>query len=136
MFQQMPNKRTRIIGIDYGRRKIGLAIAEGSLAEPYGVIGFNSKKEALKKIEQVVQVEHVEQVVIGVSEGRMGIEQKNFGEKLGNILKTPVVFQDETLTTQDAQKLSRNAQIKRKKRQNLEDAYSAALILQSYLDSN
>ena len=84
MSHQMPNKLTRIIGIDYGRRKIGLAIAEGSLAEPYCVIRFNLEKEALEKVSaafaRVSKDKKVELIVVGVSEGRMGIEQKNFGE--------------------------------------------------------
>ena len=135
---QVPNKQMRILGIDYGRKKIGLAIAEGYLAEPYCVIRFNLEKEALEKVSaafaRVSKDKKVELIVVGVSEGQMGREQKNFGKKLKDTLKTPVIFQDETLTTQDAQKLSQNAQIKRKKRQNLEDAYSATLILQSFLD--
>ena len=45
-----------------------------------------------------------------------------------------IVLQDETLTTSDAQTLSREAGIKRIKRKSLEDAFAATLILQSYLD--
>lgn len=124
----------KVLGIDYGKKKIGLAIAEGPLAEPLRVIRFESEKEAFKKTEQVVQVEQVERVVIGVSEGKMGQESRKFGGKLRDKLEVPVVFQDETLTTHEAQEFSRKAGIKRKKRKALEDAYSAALILQSYLD--
>lgn len=138
MSHQKPSRPIRILGIDYGRRKIGLSIAEGFLAEPFKVIRFSLEKEALEKVSvafaEISRDKKVELIVLGVSEGQMGREQKNFGKKLKDTLKTPVIFQDETLTTQDAQKLSQNAQIKRKKRQNLEDAYSATLILQSYLD--
>ncbi|KKQ97681.1 MAG: hypothetical protein UT24_C0010G0017 [Candidatus Woesebacteria bacterium GW2011_GWB1_39_12] len=125
-----------ILGIDYGRKKIGLALAdsESDLAEPYRVIRFNLIEEAIKIIEKVVQVEQVGQVVVGISEGKMAEETKNFGKKLRDKLGIPVTFQDETLTTQDAQRLSIEAGIKRKKRKNLEDAYSAALILQDYLN--
>ena len=73
-----------ILGIDYGRKKIGLALAdsESDLAEPYRVIRFNLIEEAIKIIEKVVQVEQVGQVVVGISEGKMAEETKNFGKKL------------------------------------------------------
>ncbi len=121
----------RILAIDYGKRKIGLALATNSIAEPYKVIRYESEEEVLEKIEKIVKAEKVEQIVIGISEGKMAEEARSFGKKLNS----SVVFQDETLTTQQAQELSIKAGIKRKKRKSLEDAYSAALILQAYLDS-
>lgn len=127
---------SKIVGIDYGKRRIGLALATSSIAEPYKVIKVKSVGEAIQKVEQVVQVEQVEQVVVGISEGEMANETKSFARKLGNKLKIPISFQDETLTTKEAQDLSQKAGIKRKKRRELEDAYSAALILQAFLDSN
>ncbi|OGM13861.1 hypothetical protein A3A76_05110 [Candidatus Woesebacteria bacterium RIFCSPLOWO2_01_FULL_39_23] len=134
-----------ILGIDYGKSKIGFAISESKIAEPYRVVKIKSMEDAIEKVKEVVssfakasedkQVEQVEQVVIGDSEGRMAEETKEFGRKLGEKLNIPVIFQDETLTTQEAQRLSIEAGIKRKKRKALEDAYSAALILQAYLDN-
>ncbi|TEU02025.1 Holliday junction resolvase RuvX, partial [Candidatus Woesebacteria bacterium] len=88
-----------------------------------------------EKIIKIIKKEKVNKIVIGVSEGQIGEESKKFGEKLGKKVNLPVHFQDETLTTQDAQALSIIAGIKRKKRRALEDAYSAALILRNYLDS-
>ena len=125
----------KILGIDYGRKKIGLAIADGPLAEPLKVVRFESLEKVLEKVEDVVKKEEIERVVVGVSERKMGIEQRVFGKSLKEKLSIPVVFQDETLTTHEAQELSIKAGIKRKKRRALEDAYSAALILQSYIDS-
>ncbi|MFV1917135.1 MAG: Holliday junction resolvase RuvX [Patescibacteria group bacterium] len=125
----------RILSIDFGRKKIGLAVSGGSLAEPLRVIRYKSKEELLGKVVEVVEVEKVEQVVMGISEGEMANETKSFAHKLGNKLKIPIFFQDETLTTKDAQELAIKAGIKRKKRRELEDAYSATLILQAYLDS-
>ncbi|KKQ86038.1 MAG: hypothetical protein UT08_C0002G0060 [Candidatus Woesebacteria bacterium GW2011_GWB1_38_8] len=124
----------QILGIDYGRRKIGLALADGPLAEPYKVIRFKNEEEAIRRVEQVVRLERVEHVVIGISEGKMSRETREFGNKLQDELTIPVEYQDETLTTYEAQDLSIKAGINRKKRKALEDAYSAALILQNYLD--
>lgn len=124
-----------ILGIDYGRAKIGLARAEGTLAEPWRVIRVSSEQDALKKVEQVVQVEQVAQVVVGVSEGEMGEEQKRFATELAQVLAVPVETQDEGLSTQDAQVMARTAGIPQKKRQKLEDAYAATIMLQSWLEA-
>ena len=124
----------KILGIDYGQKKIGLAIAEGKLAEPYKVIRYKLPDEAIEKVVKVVIVEEVDKVVVGISEGKMGNESKSFSLSLRDRLIIPVVTFDETLTTQEAQKLAIEAGISRKKRRDLEDAFSAALILQAYLD--
>jgi len=120
----------KILGIDYGRAKIGLAIGEAGLAEPWKVIRVNNFDDAIEKVLQVLQVLQVEQIVVGVSDGEMGEESKKFAKEIGAI-----TF-DETLTTQDAQQLSIQAKINRKKRKEMEDAFAAAVMLQGYLDSH
>lgn len=125
----------RILAIDYGQKKVGVALATSPLAEPYKVIRFSSNKTLIKELEKIIDEEQIEKLVVGISEGKMGEESEKFGERLKMEFKLPLYFQDETLTTQEAQKLSFEAGIKRKKRKELEDAYSAALILQAYLDS-
>ncbi len=124
----------QILGIDYGRRKIGIALGDGRLVEGLTVVRYEDEKKALEKIIKIIKKEKVNEIVVGVSEGQIGEESRKFGEKLGEKVNLPVHFQDETLTTRDAQALSITAGIKRKKRRALEDAYSAALILQNYLD--
>jgi len=116
---------------------MGLAIGdfETGLAEPLGVIRFGSIEEGLKKVSKVPEASKVSKVILGISEGKMAKEIKEFGNKLQEKLGVPLVFQDETLTTYEAQNLSIEAGIKRKKRRELEDAYSATLILQNYLNS-
>ena len=123
------------LAIDYGRSKLGLAIATTLLAEPYKVIRYKKEEDGVEKIKGVVEEEKVERVVLGVSEGEMAKEIKEFGEKLKKSLSVPIVYQDETLTTQDAQRLSIKSGMKRKKRKEMEDAFAACLILQSYLDN-
>lgn len=125
----------RILAIDYGQKKVGVALATSPLAEPYKVIRFTSNKVLIKELGKIIDEEQIEKLVVGVSEGKMGKESKRFGEKLKIEFELPLYFQDETLTTHKAQELSLEAGIKRKKRKELEDAYSAALILQAYLDS-
>lgn len=125
----------RILAIDYGQKKVGVALATSRLAEPYKVIRFMSNKALVKELRKIIDEEKIEELVVGVSEGEMGEESKRFGKKLKTKFNLPLYFQDETLTTQKAQELSFKAGIKRKKRKELEDAYSAALILEAYLDS-
>lgn len=127
----------RVLGIDYGKKKIGLSVGdtESKLAQPYSVIRFKTDVEAIKKVSRVLKVSKVSKVVVGVSEGKMGSESKNFSQDLSRSLRIPVVTFDETLTTQEANELAIQAGVKKKKRKHLEDAFSATLILQNYLDS-
>ena len=125
----------RLLGIDFGRAKIGLAVSEGLLAEPYSVVRYEDEKELLEKIKVLVDKEKIDKVVVGVSEGKSAEEATSFGEKLRE-LGLEIIFFDETLSTVSAQELSREAGMKRKKRKALEDAFAASVMLQSFLDSN
>ncbi len=124
-----------ILGIDYGRKKMGLATADGLLAEPLKTLRYQDIKILSEVLREITEKLKVKKIVVGISEGKMAKETKAFGEKIEVKLGIPVVYQDETLTTQEAQELAIKAGIKRKKRRKLEDAYSATLILQAYLDS-
>lgn len=123
-----------VLGIDYGRRKVGLAISLSSLSEPYKVIRYKHTNQLFRQIRAVIQELGIEKIIIGVSEGAMEIEIKNFGEVLQKEIEIPVEYFDETLTSLDARNLSQESGIKRKKRKNMEDAYAASLMLQGYLD--
>ena len=119
----------KILGIDYGRKKIGLALGVGSLAEPMKVIRYSDTKILEGQIKKIVEEENIEKIVVGISEGEMGEESKRFAQSIG-----AETF-DETLTSKEAQRLSIEAGISRKKRKGMEDAYAASIMLQSYLDS-
>lgn len=119
----------KTLGIDYGKSKIGLAIGVGSFAEPLKVIRVESFSDAVYKIKNEIKTEMPDRIVVGVSEGDMGEQSRIFAKEVG-----ATTF-DETLTSKDAQKLSIEAGISRKKRHQMEDAYAASLMLQNYLDS-
>ena len=72
--------------------------------------------------------------MVGISESRSADETEDFIGLLQKLLEIPVERWDETLTTQDAQRLSIEAGLPRVKRKRLLDAFSATLMLQSYLD--
>lgn len=111
----------RILGIDYGRSKIGLAIAEGILASPWKVIKPEQLGDILKN-------EKFDKIVVGVSEAEMAKESKKFAKRIG-----AETF-DETLSTHEAQELSKETGMTRKRRKKMEDAFAATIMLQNYLD--
>ena len=125
----------KYLAIDYGRKKIGLAISDGILAEPYKVIRVSSQTESLEKLSEIIKSEQVEEIVVGVSEGEMGKEQEEFAKKLTHLVKN-IHLQDETLSTYDANTYSQSSGMNRKKRKQKEDAFAAAVMLQSFLDSS
>jgi len=126
----------KILGIDYGRKKMGLAMAEGSLAEPLKVIRYEDTRTVAEQIKKVITENGIEKVIVGLSEGEMGRESKNFSLSFGEMLDIPVETFDETLSTQEAQILSKEAGIRQKRRHQMEDAYAACIMLQNYLDSS
>lgn len=126
----------KLLAIDYGRARLGLAKAEGPLAEAYRVMRVKSIEDAAKKVAKIARAGGAERVIVGVSEGEMGREQEEFAHNLSTFLDVPVETWDETLSTQDAQAFAIQMGIGRKKRREREDAYAAAIMLQSYLDSN
>jgi len=125
----------RLLGIDYGRAKVGLALGEAILAEPYKVIKYNNIDALIKQIDDVTRKENITKIVVGVSESVIAKESEDFAKKVNETLNIPVDLQDETLSSLDAQRISIELGIKRKKRKGLEDAYAAAIMLQNYLDS-
>lgn len=125
-----------VLGIDYGKKKIGMAVSSGVIAQPLGVLKVSSKDEAIRKIKEAVRQEGAEKIVVGVSEGKMKEEQLEFAQDLSQELDIPVESWDETLSTKDAQSLSFLAGVGRKKRKTMEDAFAAAVMLQSFLDAH
>lgn len=122
----------KVLGIDFGIAKIGLAMADDGLAQPIGVI--KNYQKTLTKIAQIVEQKKIEKIIIGVSEGKIGEKAKEYGRKLEEITGVKVSFQDETLTTREAVAKMIEAGKKKKYRQEKEDAFAAAIILQAYLD--
>lgn len=125
----------KILGIDYGRSKVGLAISEGTLAEPWKVIRYKDSADLVRKIGIDIEKEKPEKIVVGVSENVMAEETKEFVKSIQPFIDSTIQLFDETLSSQDARRLSIEAGISRKKRHEMEDAYAATIMLQNYLDS-
>lgn len=121
-----------ILGLDYGKKTIGLAIASGPLAEPLTNLPVTEK--LFEHLGNICLKLQVKKVVIGISEGKMADEIRDFANRLQSNLKTPIVFQDETLSTKFAMDKLIQSKASKKKRQGQKHAFAASLILQDYLD--
>ena len=126
----------KILAIDYGQRKIGIAYAETVIAEPYCVLKYQSENKVIEKILEIIKSLDIEKVIVGVSEGKSAENSRNFGKKLLAKKGIDLEFVDETLTTKQAQKYSIEANIKKLKRRQMEDAYAATVMLQWFIEKN
>lgn len=121
-----------LLGIDYGDKHIGLAVATTFVAEPLQVIPTHT---AIETIAQLIGKYHIDALVLGISENTMAKKTKDFAQKLENAFHLPVYFQDETLSSQDVRRRLAQQGAKRSLRQAKTDHFVAARILQDYLDS-
>ena len=130
----------RYLAIDYGRRRTGLAICDRAemLASPLAVIGGGSG--AVEEILDVIKAENVEAVVIGLplnmddSQGPQAKIVMGFAERLKKGLDIPVYFQDERLSTFEAEQKLAGTEMSRKKKKKHLDAVAAAHILETFLE--
>ncbi|QQE81342.1 Holliday junction resolvase RuvX [Alicyclobacillus sp. SO9] len=139
----MQNTPKRILAIDYGLARIGLAKSDamGILAQTYGVIRRRSDNQAIEDILQVVQAEQVTEIVVGLpknmdgSLGERALQCQQFADVLRAKSQLPVEMYDERLTTVSAERVLIEADMSRKKRRKVVDAVAATVLLQSYLDA-
>ena len=119
----------RFLGIDYGEKRIGLAISDedGKIAFPYGVVGSFSKIISLAKKEKINKIIIGLPISFSGQESAQALKIRRFAEALQKKVKLPIEFENEVLTTKIASYGSKRDKI---------DASSAAIILQSYLDKN
>jgi putative holliday junction resolvase len=130
----------RILGIDFGRARIGVAISDelGMLAHPLETIP--SGRDALPRIAAIVREKEVDCVVFGVPKtmsGELGPaaeEAKAFREKLARMIECRIVPWDERLTTVAAHRALQDAGKKTRDTRGYVDQVAAQMILQGYLD--
>lgn len=132
----------KILGLDYGDRRIGVAVSDelGITARGLCMIMRRSLKRDLDELERIIEACEAEKIVIGFPvrlDGTAGIQcQKvnRFIEVLEKRFTLPVERWDETLSTWEAEEILNEALVKRKKRKEMVDKIAAAIILQSYLN--
>ncbi len=132
----------KILALDYGLRRIGLAITDMNRTMVFPRPRLDNKGEAFvfEQLGKMITNEDVTSVILGYPYDDSHIEtvqtevMKVFGERLSKALSIPVFFEDEKYTTAEAEALldSYGYDFKEKKLQR--DSIAAMLILQSYLD--
>ena len=135
---------TRILSIDYGDQKIGLAISDPMkiIAKPFKVIRNTSEKEVLNNIRDINNEKSIEKIVIGLpltlknTYSEQTKKVKVFTDILKQKLDLPIITYDERLTSLEAKKSLIKQGIKTGHNKEFVDTTAAAIFLQSYLDEN
>jgi putative holliday junction resolvase len=133
---------TRVVGIDLGSRRIGVAVSDGLglTAQPRGMINRHGGLRDLEAIATVVREVGAGRVVLGLPLDCAGVEAdaarkaRAFGERLAAHLGLPVELIDESFSTVEAEEVLLAADVSRKRRREVVDKLAAAVILQRWLD--
>ncbi len=134
---------TRILGLDIGRKRIGVAVSDemGWSAHGLRVIEMKDVDSLLNEIVDIIKDQGCNRIVVGLprrtdgSIGPEGDEVIRFVDTLKERISLPVVLWDERFTTVIAEKTLIEADIRRKRRRKVIDKLAAVLILQNYLDA-
>ncbi|MFH2120658.1 MAG: Holliday junction resolvase RuvX [Pseudomonadota bacterium] len=133
----------KVLGLDYGDRRIGVAICDdlGMTARGIATVVRKNRDADLAAIVGFVERFGVEKIVIGYplrldgSEGIQCDKVNRFARRLEARLSMPVIRRDETLSTKEAEELLREAGVRREKQRAVVDRLAASIILQGYLDA-
>ena len=131
----------RILAIDLGEKRIGLAVSDllGITAQGLPTIHIKSEQEICQKIMEVIKEKNVDRIVFGLPKnmnGTLGPQAKKvqeYAKKLEKLSNLPVDFEDERLSTVRAEQVLLEADTSRAKRKKVVDKLAAMIILQSYL---
>lgn len=137
---------SRILGIDYGERRIGLAISDPgrTIAQPLTTLTRRRGKRApMQELEEIVENNEVETIVVGLpiessgEEGPQAQRTRRFGEALARRTAVPVTYWDERLTSARARREILRMDLPAASRREKErvDVMAATFILQAYLDA-
>jgi putative Holliday junction resolvase len=135
--------RGRLLGLDYGTRRIGLALCDDEQRIASPLENYDRRRPALdaEHLAEAARENRVVGLVVGLplhmggEEGQKANEARRFGSWAAAALGLPLDFWDERLTSYLAQELMRDAGLSRKKQKSRLDKVAAQLMLQSYLDS-
>lgn len=136
----------RLMGLDVGSKTVGVAISDelGWTAQGIEIILIDESQEnlGLKRVKQLVEDYQVTGFVLGLPKnmnntlGPRAARSQYYGERLKHKFGLPVDFQDERLTTVQAERmLIEEANISREKRKQVIDKLASVVILQNYLDA-
>jgi putative Holliday junction resolvase len=132
----------RILGIDFGLKRIGLAVSDesGIIGHGIGTIRRTDTNRDIGEIKKAIADYRVEKIVIGMPKNMDGTLGKSaeqvlaFVDELKQHVPAPVETWDERLSTVAAERVLLDADMSRKKRKGVIDKVAASIILQNYLD--
>ena len=137
------NRLSRVLGLDYGERRIGLALSDplGIIAKPLTIIDRKKTEDYISEISKIIAEKKITSIVVGLPITLKGHYSKqteivlNFIDQLKSDLQIPVVAIDERLSSVAAKKSLRAQSVKTGHEKGRVDETAAAIFLQEYLDS-
>jgi putative Holliday junction resolvase len=142
-FARLAVEMGRILAIDYGRRRVGLAISDPMqiIAQGLPTLLINSPRDIIKWVLDQRDAREIERIVLGLPRslsggiGPMGEEVTEFSRALEKRVRIPVTLMDERMTSRQAHATFAEAGKKLKGRKEAIDKISATILLQQYLES-
>jgi len=133
----------RILAIDHGSKRIGIAISDElqMIAQPMEYIPAEPFADFLVRLKQILQEKQVELILVGMprnmngSYGPEALKVQDFVATLNRALTVPIKTWDERLTSAQANRYLIEGNVRRDKRKEKVDKMAAAILLQSFLDS-
>jgi putative Holliday junction resolvase len=135
---------SRVLGIDFGEKRLGLALSDDSrtLASPLAVYERKDLQSDLRFLRDLILRYQITEIVLGLPlnmDGSLGPKAQqvlDFKRALEESLKLPVHTFDERFTTAEAERALLEANMSRRQRKAKRDALAAVLILQGYLQQS
>lgn len=133
----------RILGIDYGDARVGVAVSDelGFMAQGVGTVKNRGMKNLIADLTNIIDEYKPEKIVVGLPKnmdgtvGFRGEETYKFTDKLKTVYDGEIIYWDERLTTVGASRFLNETNTRGKKRKNVVDTVAACLILEGYLNS-
>lgn len=137
------NNESRIMAIDFGLKRIGIALSDSLKLFAYPHITLANDSKLFNELKKIVEEKQVQEIVLGIPTEKQASKTsvvksiEKFKNELESKIKLKIILWDESYTSSIAQKKILESVTKKNKRQDkgLLDMYSAAVILQEYLDS-
>jgi putative Holliday junction resolvase len=134
---------TRILGLDFGTRRIGIALSDPgrTMAFPVEVYEPHGTEPDARFFRELVRENEIDRIVLGLPlhtsgrESELAVRARNFGEWLTSVTGCSIVYFDERYTSVEAEQSLIDAGLTRKQRNARRDKLAAQIMLQSYLDA-
>jgi putative Holliday junction resolvase len=128
----------KIMALDIGTKRIGIALSDflQVIATPHSTILRIPEEKAIEAIKDIAKENHVEKIIVGIpinmddSKGFQAQDCINFSQKISGF---DIIFEDERLTSEEAEQRLRSRKIDFRRNKGLVDMESACIILEQYL---